>query len=292
MTGPARRERFPPWLKKSLPAGAAGRRVRDVVDELALKTVCRSALCPNIGECFHKGTATFLIMGPVCTRRCRFCAVAGGSGAPLEPDEPERIASAADRLGLSHVVVTSVTRDDLDDGGARHFARVIEALRRRTGATVEVLVPDFAGAEASVRTVVEAGPDVFNHNVETVERLYPAVRPGADYRRSLDVLAAAHDMDAALVTKSGMMVGLGETLEEVEGVFADLLDAHTAVVTVGQYLAPGRDHLDVQRFVEPGEFEVIERRALEMGFRAAAAAPFVRSSYCAAEVFRRGACHG
>lgn len=282
----APRRRFPPWLKKRLPAGSTGREVRDILRRLKLDTVCRSALCPNIGECFHKRTATFLIMGPNCTRRCRFCAVEGGPPAPLADDEPERVAQAAGELGLKHVVVTSVTRDDLPDGGAAHFARVIEALRRVSDATVEVLVPDFLGSERSIRTVVVAGPDVFNHNVETVPRLYPAVRPEADYRRSLEVLATAKALDASCAAKSGLMVGVGETADEVEEVFSDLLAAGCSIVTVGQYLAPGAGHLQVERFVEPEEFERLERRALEMGFRAARCGPFVRSSYCAEEVFR------
>jgi len=279
--------RFPAWLKKRLPSGPGGARVRGILEGLRLNTVCRSALCPNIGECFHKGAATFLIMGPVCTRRCRFCAVGGGAVEPLSPDEPERVAQAARELALRHVVVTSVTRDDIADGGAGHFARVVEALRRRTEATVEVLVPDFAGDERSVRRVVESGPDVFNHNVETVERLYAKVRPGADYGRSLAVLAAAASMDESLVTKSGMMVGLGESMDEVDAVLGDLVAARTSVVTVGQYLAPSARHLAVERFVEPEEFAALERRAMEMGFAAASCGPLVRSSYCAEEVFRR-----
>jgi len=283
------RRRYPPWLKKRLCVGGAGERVRGVLEKLSLNTVCRSALCPNTAECFGKGTATFLIMGPYCTRGCRFCAVESGAPASLEADEPERVARAAAELGLRHVVVTSVTRDDLDDGGAAHFARVIEAIRRVSEATVEVLVPDFAGSERAVRTVVEAGPDVFNHNVETVPRLYPSVRPEADYARSLEVLRLAREIDSSLVTKSGLMVGVGETIGEAEEVFADLLAQGCRVVTVGQYLAPSGRHLPVARFVEPAEFAALEKRALEMGFRAARCGPFVRSSYCAGEVFRDSA---
>jgi lipoyl synthase len=290
--------RLPEWLKKTIPAGPEAGRVRELLKVLRLRTVCQSALCPNIVECFHHGTATFLIMGPNCTRACRFCAVDRGQVAPLEADEPDRIAEAARLMNLSHVVVTSVTRDDLADGGAGHFARTISAVRGACGATIEVLVPDFGGSASSVRTVVEAGPDVFNHNVETVPRLYPVVRPEADYRRSLDVLAAAADIAAnrqgsnataaPLATKSGIMVGLGETLDEVVAVFKDLRAVGCSIVTVGQYLAPSKRHLPVERFVKPDEFEEMRQIALMMGFTAALCGPFVRSSYHAGEVFSGG----
>jgi len=277
--------RFPPWLKKRLPAGPTGRRVRELLSGLHLNTVCASAQCPNIGECFHKGTATFLIMGPNCTRRCRFCAVSKEPPAPLEADEPERVAMAAEALRLTHVVVTSVTRDDLPDGGAGHFARTVEEIRKRTTATVEVLVPDFSGCAASTDTVLAAAPDVFNHNVETVPRLYSRVRPEADYQRSLEVLRHA---SLSAFTKSGLMVGLSETSEEVERVLADLREAGCKAITIGQYLAPSAEHLPVSRFVTPEEFETLERKALEMGFAGAFCGPFVRSSYCAGEVYERG----
>lgn len=287
MTPPRVSRRFPPWLKKKLPAGAGGAKVRDILKGLRLNTVCTSAQCPNTPECFHKGTATFLIMGPNCTRSCRFCAVGKGASAALEADEPRRVAEAARLLDLKHVVVTSVTRDDLPDGGAAHFAATIAAVKAATAATVEVLVPDFLGSTESIRTVVEASPDVFNHNVETVPRLYGAVRPEADYERSLEVLRAASEADGDVVTKSGVMLGVGETTKEVEEVFADLLAASCRIVTVGQYLAPSKDHLPIERFVHPNEFEALEERALEMGFEAARCGPFVRSSYCAGEVFRK-----
>lgn len=282
-------------MKKRIPAGPEAARVRSLLKDLNLRTVCQSALCPNIVECFHCGTATFLIMGPNCTRACRFCAVDKGLVAPLEPDEPERIAEAVKALGLSHVVVTSVTRDDLADGGAGHFARTIAAVKAVSQATVEVLVPDFAGSEESIRTVVLAEPDVFNHNVETVPRLYGVVRPEADYRRSLEVLAAAARIAAArtsnghaptpMATKSGLMVGVGETLDEIIEVFKDLRDAGCDIVTVGQYLAPSKRHLPVERFVTPEEFKEMERIALMMGFTAAMCGPLVRSSYHAGDVF-------
>jgi len=287
--------RLPDWLKKTIPAGPEAGRVRELLKDLRLRTVCQSALCPNIVECFHHGTATFLIMGPNCTRACRFCAVDKGQIAPLEADEPDRIAEAARLMGLSHVVVTSVTRDDLADGGAEHFARTITAIRAVCNATIEVLVPDFRGSAESVRTVVEAGPNVFNHNVETVPRAYPAVRPEADYRRSLEVLKAAADIAASrqdgaapFATKSGIMVGVGETLDEVVDVFKDLCAAGCSIVTVGQYLAPSKRHLPVERFVKPDEFEEMRQIALMMGFTAALSGPFVRSSYHAGEVFSAG----
>lgn len=288
-------EDYPPWLKKRIPAGGTAAKVREILSGLRLNTVCGSALCPNIAECFHSGTATFLIMGPNCTRACAFCAVERGEAAALDPAEPGRVAEAAALLGLKHVVVTSVTRDDLADGGAAHFAATIGAIRSRCDATVEVLTSDFAGSQTSVETVVAAGPDVFNHNVETVERLYGAVRPQADYARSLGVLSHAAQYAArvsgvgrssrSVKTKSGIMVGVGETIEEVEGVLADLFRAGVRIVTVGQYLRPSVEHLAVARYVTPEEFARLERRALEMGFEAAFSAPFVRSSYHAGEVF-------
>jgi lipoyl synthase len=274
-------------MKKRIPAGPEAAKVRELLKGLRLRTVCQSALCPNMVECFHHGTATFLIMGPNCTRACRFCAVDKGVVAPLEPDEPDRIAKAVKALGLSHVVVTSVTRDDLADGGAEHFARTIAAVKAVCSAKVEVLVPDFAGSEASIATVVAAGPDVFNHNVETVPRLYPVVRPEASYARSLAVLAAAARMvdGQPMVTKSGLMVGVGETLDEIIEVFRDLRAAGCAIVTVGQYLAPSKLHLPIERFVTPEEFKEMERVALMMGFSAALCGPLVRSSYHAGKVF-------
>ena len=303
--------RFPPWLKQRIPAGPAAARVREILKDLRLNTVCGSALCPNTAECFHSGTATFLIMGPRCTRGCSFCAVGRGAPAPLDADEPARVAEAARLLRLKYVVITSVTRDDLADGGASHFAATIHAVKSASPhASVEVLVPDFAGRPESVAAVVAAGPSVFNHNVETVPRLYPLVRPQADYRRSLEVLRLAREFASGevgsgevgpgLITKSGLMVGLGETLAakslaakslaakslpEVEGVFSDLRAAGVSIVTVGQYLRPSKDHLPVDRFVTPEEFEGLTRAALSMGFSAAFCAPLVRSSYHAGEVF-------
>jgi lipoic acid synthetase len=276
-------------LKQRIPAGPAAARVRDILKDLHLGTVCGSALCPNAAECFHSGTATFLIMGPQCTRGCSFCAVGRGAPSPIEADEPARVAEAAKLLGLKYVVITSVTRDDLADGGASHFAATIDAVKSATpDASVEVLVPDFAGRPESIATVVAAAPAVFNHNVETVPRLYPHVRPQADYRRSLEVLRLARELAPGLTTKSGIMVGLGETILEVEGVFSDLRAAGVGIVTVGQYLRPSKNHLPIERFVTPEEFEGLTRTALSMGFSAAFCGPLVRSSYHAGEVFASG----
>jgi len=277
----AGRRRHPPWLVKRLPAdgGERAARVRALLDGLRLDTVCRSANCPNLAECFSRGTATFLIMGPACTRRCGFCSVPKSAPAPLDPEEPGRLAGAAVKLGLGHVVVTSVTRDDLPDGGAGHFAATVRALRAALpGTTVELLVPDFAGSAAALRTVLEAAPDVLNHNVETVPRLYPRVRPGADYARSLELLAAAKRIAPRAVTKSGLMVGLGERPEEVGAALADLAAAGVGAVTVGQYLSPGPGHLPVAGFVPPERFEDYARRARALGMTAASG-PWVRSSY-------------
>jgi lipoic acid synthetase len=252
--------------------------VRGLLGRLRLHTVCQSAHCPNLCECFASGTATFLILGNVCTRHCRFCAVAAGEPQPLEADEPDRVAQAAATLGLRHVVVTSVTRDDLPDGGSGQFAATIAAIHAACEATVEVLTPDFQGRADLVARVLAAGPEVFNHNVETVPRLYPAVRPEADYRRSLDVLRLAHEHGGPL-TKSGLMLGLGETRAEVLAVLRDLRAAGCEALTLGQYLRPSAGHLPVDRFVTPSEFGRYERDATELGFLGVAAGPFVRSSY-------------
>jgi len=236
-------------------------------------------------ECFARGTATFLILGPDCTRRCRFCAVPKGVPAPVDEEEPVRLADAAGRLGLNYVVVTSVTRDDLRDGGAEQFARAVVEVRRRAGVGVEVLTPDFAGRWESVARVVSAGPDVYNHNLETVPRLYGEVRPGASYRRSLELLEEVRGRAPAMATKSGLMVGLGETRSEVRQTLADLRSVGCDVLTLGQYLAPSPGHLPVARFVPPREFEEMAEEAWALGFRAVSAGPFVRSSQGAGQLF-------
>ena len=253
------------------------------LQRLRLATVCQSAHCPNQGECFDRGTATFMILGTRCTRRCRFCAV--DKGAPHAPDdgEPKRVARAVQQLGLTHAVVTSVTRDDLPDGGAGHFAGTIRQIRKQCpGVSVEVLVPDFNGAIPALDTVCAVRPDVFNHNIETVPRLYAEVRPGADYRRSLGVLSYA--AGRGLMTKSGLMLGLGEIKNEIKKTLMDLKYAGCKLLTLGQYLAPSKDHVPVARYVPPEEFEMWAETARGMGFTSVTAGPLVRSSYRAAEM--------
>ena len=274
-----------PWLVARAPQAEAAR-VEDLVGDLALHTVCQEAACPNVGECWSRGTATFMLLGNACTRHCRFCNVSAGRPRPPDPSEPQRVAEAAARLELSHVVVTSVTRDDLADGGAGQFAATIRAIRqRRPGATVEVLVPDFGGSLTALETVAAARPDVFNHNVETVARLSPLVRPKADYRRSLGALAWAKRR--GLATKSGLMLGLGETCGEAIETMRDLLHAGCDVLTLGQYLQPTPRQLEVADYVHPLLFAWYREVAEALGFRAVFAAPLVRSSYRAEEALRR-----
>jgi lipoic acid synthetase len=277
--------RKPGWVLPTARDPAGGHSVRRTMRELGLETVCESARCPNRGECLGEGTATFLILGGVCTRRCGFCAVAKGAPARPDPREPEAVAAAAARLGLAYAVVTSVTRDDLPDGGASHFAATVRAIREaRPGTPVEVLVPDFAGAPGALDAVLAAGPAVLNHNVETVPRLYARVRPGAGYERSLALLRRSRQLAPAIPTKSGLMVGLGEETGEVEAVVRDLAAAGVSALTVGQYLQPGRDNLPVERYLAPAEFAALAAFARAAGIAHVAAAPLVRSSYRAREL--------
>jgi len=279
-------EQRPDWLKKRVRLGSQQDWVREILKDLNLHTVCQSALCPNIAECFGKGTATFMILGDVCTRNCRFCAVTSGEPSPVDRDEPKRLAVAVRKLGLRHVVITSVTRDDLPDGGAGHFARTIEELRREAPkSTVEVLTPDFQGDETALRIVIMSRPDIFNHNVETVPRLYSTVRPMADYQRSLSVLRRAREFDAGIHTKSGLMLGLGEERAEVSEVMRDLRDVGCSILTVGQYLRPSKAHLEIKEYIHPEVFLEIEEEARNLGFLYVASGPFVRSSFNAAEAF-------
>ena len=281
-------QRLPSWLVKPLCQGRHLNEVHRTLSRLRLHTVCESALCPNMGECYSRGTATFMIMGNTCTRDCRFCAVETGSPEPLDPSEPARVAEAAKNLGLDHVVITSVTRDDLPDGGANHFAETIRAIREvDRNASVEVLVPDFAGAEESIRIVAREKPDVFNHNLETIPRLYEEIRPGADYQRSLGILKAVKQTDETMVTKSGLMLGLGEISEELLDVLKDLRQADCDILTLGQYLRPSDNHAPVIRFIPPEEFSRLAVKAEELGFRGVASAPLVRSSYRSAELLRQ-----
>jgi lipoic acid synthetase len=277
--------RLPRWLKKQLPLGDGNHFTARLIQELGLETVCESAKCPNRMECWSQKTATFMILGNVCTRPCGFCSVPKGKTEALEADEPDRVAEAALRLGLKHVVITSVTRDDLPDGGAEHFYRCVLAVREKTGAAVEVLTPDFLGKPGALERVIEAAPEVFNHNTETVPRLYRQVRGRkSEYRWTLELLRRARGLDPAIKTKSGLMLGLGETREELLDTLADLLDAGVQMLTLGQYLQPTPQHLPVVRFVPPREFEDLGRLAREMGFRHVASGPFVRSSYHAREM--------
>lgn len=279
--------RKPRWLKRSLPTGSTYENVRARLKKSRLHTVCQEAKCPNMWECFSQQTATFLIMGPYCTRNCRFCAVAHGPIGPPDLGEPARVAEAAQNMRLSYVVITSVTRDDLPDGGAGLFGKTIREIREKMpDALVEVLIPDFQGNTDALQTVVKANPDVLNHNLETVQRLYPSVRPQAFYRRSLELLERAQEYDPALPTKSGLMLGLGESREEVKKTLQDLLDAGCSILTLGQYLQPTREHLQVERFIHPEEFDKWKETALEMGFAKVASGPFVRSSYHAKEIYQ------
>jgi lipoyl synthase len=276
--------RLPSWLKRKLPHGNGNFFTQELLRELRLETVCENARCPNRPECYSRRTATFMILGNVCTRPCGFCSVAKGSPEDLEGDEPARVAEAAHRLGLRHVVITSVTRDDLADGGADHFRRCVLAVRERTGAAVEVLTPDFLGDLSAVDTVLSSAPEVYNHNMETVPRLYKKARGRADYGRSLQLLQWVKQRRPETVTKSGLMLGLGETTEELFDVFADLRTVGCDTLTLGQYLAPTLKHIPVARYVKPEEFDALADMARRLGFKKVVAGPFVRSSYHADEM--------
>jgi lipoic acid synthetase len=282
---PARR--LPGWLKRPLPVGNENFFTNNLLRELRLETVCENARCPNRPECYSRRTATFMIMGNVCTRPCGFCSVPRGEPDALESDEPERVAEASVRLGLRHVVITSVTRDDLPDGGAEHFYRCVLAVRERTGAAVEVLTPDFLGDPHAIDRVIESQPEVFNHNTETVPRFYKKVRGRADYQRSLDLLARVKRQAPYITTKTGLMLGLGETREELLDVLADIRAVKCDVLTLGQYLTPTLKHVPVARYLPPEEFDELAVLARSLGFQQVAAGPFVRSSYLADEMVSR-----
>jgi len=278
--------RLPKWLKRQIPKGNNVGATAKLLDELNLETVCDNAKCPNRMECYSQQTATFMILGKTCTRPCGFCAVERGRPGALELDEPERVAEAAHRLGLKHVVITSVTRDDLPDGGADHFYQCVVAVREKTGATVEVLTPDFVHNKPALERVIESAPEVFNHNAETVPRLYRRVRgPKSDYRWTLGLLERVKEVDPEIKTKSGLMLGLGETHEEVYEVLSDLLDIGCDFLTLGQYLQPSLDrYLPVVRYIPPEEFAMLGEKAKSMGFKKVASGPFVRSSYHARDM--------
>ena len=278
----------PPWLRKKIPAAGHNSEILATIKEGALHTVCAEAKCPNQMECFSKGTATFLLLGPNCTRSCRFCAVGKHPVQTPDPDEPLRIARAVARMGVDFCVLTMVTRDDLPDGGAEHVARTIDTIRRQCpGVGVEVLISDLAGSRAALKTVLQARPEVLNHNIETVPRLYPAVRPQADYRRSINVLAASKTLAPEILTKSGIMLGLGETRAEVLQVMDELTGAACGLLTLGQYLAPSERHCPVVRYVTPQEFADYQSEAEKRGFLGVASSPFVRSSYRAGWLYRQ-----
>lgn len=277
--------RLPSWLRREVPKGNANHFTAHLLDELKLETVCENAKCPNRMECYSQKTATFMILGNVCTRPCGFCAVDRGHPAAPEADEPQRLAEAAVRLGLKHVVITSVSRDDLPDGGAQQFHDCVLAVRQRTAATIEVLTPDFVSQKQALDRVAQAAPEVFNHNTETVPRLYRKVRgPKSDYRWTLELLRRVKQLNPSIKTKSGLMLGLGEAHGEVLDVLADLLDAGCDFLTLGQYLQPGAGYLPVERYVPPAEFETLGRQAEVMGFQKVASGPFVRSSYHARDM--------
>lgn len=278
----------PPWLKKRIPPFQYLTKVKSILDEAALHTVCEEARCPNLGECFASGTATILILGDICTRNCGFCAVKHGvPSLPIEA-EPGRVSRAVKEMALQYVVITSVTRDDLPDGGASHFAKTIQAIRALDQKIkIEVLIPDFRGNPSSLAMVLDASPDVLNHNIETVPRLYPEVRPRADYGSSLDLLRRSKESHPHALTKSGFMLGLGETHEEVLELLRDLREVGCDFLTIGQYLQPRQDRLPVKRFIPPEEFEEYKKIGERIGFKALASGPFVRSSFHASEMFNR-----
>jgi lipoyl synthase len=274
----APRNQRPEWLKVKIPAGESYARLKNLIDHHKLNTVCEEARCPNMGECWNAGTATFIILGDVCTRSCGFCAVKTGKPEVLDRDEPSRVAQAIKIMGVKHAVITSVNRDELPDGGAAIFAETIARARMvNPGIKIEVLIPDFRGVEWALDIVIDARPDILNHNTETVPRLYPAVRPQGKYERSLELLARAKR--AGMITKSGVMLGLGETMGEVLQVMAGLRESGCDILTLGQYLQPTKEHLPVVRFVHPDEFRMLKGKGLHMGFTHVEAGPLVRSSY-------------
>ncbi len=284
----AHRKPKPPWLKRRFVFNASTKKVNDLLRDLALHTVCQEAHCPNQSECFGNHTATFMILGDHCTRNCTFCAVAHGTLQIPDPEEPQRVAEAVSRLGLKYVVLTSVTRDDLADGGGSHFAATIKAIRSvASDILVEVLVPDFQGSSQALATVVDAQPAVLNHNLETVPRLYPAVRPQADYQRSLRLLEEVKHLHPKATTKSGFMVGLGERQEEVSSLLQDLRKANCDLVTIGQYLRPSQEHHPVVDYIHPEIFKAYQQEAEELGFSGVASGPYVRSSYQAEKLYRK-----
>lgn len=274
------RPKLPPWLRVTMPGSPRYLELKQLMASQQLHTVCEEAHCPNIGECWGRGTATFMILGDICTRRCHYCAVTTGRPKGLDLEEPGRLAATVKQMGLRYCVITSVNRDDLPDGGAFIFAACINRIREQSpGCKVEVLIPDFAGSHDALAKVMHAGPDVLNHNIESTKRVFPRVRPKGDYRRSLDLLAAAKDFDPTSVTKSGIIVGMGETVAEVVETMEDLREVDCDLLTIGQYLRPSSIHIAIDRFYHPSEFAELARIGDEMGFKHVASGPLVRSSY-------------
>ncbi len=280
--------RLTPWIKKIAPSLKVLEEMEGLLHSLSLNTVCQEAKCPNIGECFSRKTAAFMILGKRCTRNCKFCAVKKGNPFPLNPEEPNNIAKAVKLLNLNYVVVTSVTRDDLIDGGANQFAQTIKSIRSLCGENVrvEILIPDFKGSSSSLKKVLEAKPDVLNHNLETVPHLYPEVRPQANYQRSLEVLKKSKEINPCIYTKSGIMVGLGESFKEVVNLMKDLRGVNCDFLTIGQYLRPSPHHLEVKEFIHPEKFQKYEKIARDLGFLHTASSPFTRSSYHAQDMLK------
>ncbi len=278
--------RFPPWLKHKIAPPAVMLEMKNLISRLNLHTICESARCPNIGDCFSRKTATFLILGDVCTRNCAFCAVKKGAPVQVDKKEPQSVLRAVQTLGLRYVVITSVTRDDLDDGGASQFVKVVKTLQEhKNHIIIELLIPDFCGSFKALTSVVKSGPHVINHNIETVPRLYRKVRPEAVYTRSLDLLKKVKGINSTTITKSGLMLGLGETMEEVVDVMNDLRKADCDLITIGQYLQPSSKHYPVFEFVTPEKFFRYKQIGMEMGFAGVVSAPFVRSSFRAKELY-------
>ena len=280
------RKRLPPWLRNKNILKPSSHRIKRILRKYSLHSVCEEANCPNRGECFSMGTATFLIMGDICTRNCRFCAIKKGRPAPLDEKEPENLRLAIAEMELNYVVLTSVTRDDLPDGGAEHFKRCVESIKNMDrDIIVEVLVPDFKGDLKSIETVISSGIDVFNHNIETVPSLYEKVRPMANYNTSLNVLKMAKELNSKMPVKSGIMVGLGESMEEIEKTLDDIKNTGCDLITIGQYLQPKHSNLTVDRYLTPEEFDKIREYALNIGFKGVFSSPLVRSSYLAHKMF-------
>ncbi|MFW6382083.1 MAG: lipoyl synthase [Bacillota bacterium] len=278
-----KRKRLPEWLRGKDPLQRGMIATKKMLDGLELNTVCQNARCPNIGECYAKKTATFMILGKNCTRNCKFCAVQGDDPEPLDPEEPNRIAKAVNKLGLRHAVITSVTRDDLEDGGSEQFVKVIKTIREiNPEVTIEILTPDFNNDKEALNKIIAAKPEIFNHNIETVPSLYELVRPEADYQQSLDVLKTVADSDDIII-KSGLMLGLGETENELFQVWKDLLKSGCEILTMGQYLQPGHENVQVKEYIRPEKFDELKEKALKLGFKTVASGPHVRSSYLAEE---------